>query len=193
MAFRLGKVLTPLLMLCACPIPATAQDVPPGFHLARDASALVHEGSGYTFPSIVGEFTRTDEWSRDPTGEYVAIRYDHSPAQGEPVILHIALVHIGEMNAHEHYAAIKPQAQRFFSAITLKSEGPVKNPRVGKAAFRGTFSGERAGKPWEFSLTTVELGDWAGRLTAAYPASQAKAATSAIDEFIAAFPKTPAK
>lgn len=192
MAFRLGRVLTPLLMLAACPLPALAEEAPQGFQAAEGA-ALRHDGSGYMFPRQVGAFTRSSEWSRDPTGEYVAIRYDRASAGGEPVVLYLALVHIGEMKAHEHYAAIKPQAQRFFSAITLKSEGPVKNPRVGTAAFRGTFTGERGGKPWEFSLTTVELGQWAGRLTAAYPAAQAQDAVRAIDDFIAAFPKKPAK
>ncbi|MDX3911604.1 MAG: hypothetical protein QHC67_17610 [Sphingobium sp.] len=190
MVSRFGKVLAPLFMLMSCPIPADAQEIPTGFHLAGDGDTLIHEGSGYTFPSHVGDFIRTDEWSRDPTGEYIAIRYDQSSSRGEPVVAYLAVVHIGEMSAHEHYAAIKPQAQRFFSAIELESEGPVKNPRVGKAAFRGTFRGERKGMPWEFSLTTVELGEWAGRLTAAYPATQAKPATEAIDNFIAAFPKT---
>src|SRR5690606_20888077 len=49
----------------------------------------------------------------------------------------------------------------------------------------GTFSGLRDGQPWHFSLTTVDYGYWSGRMTAAYPESQADEAEKHLDALLA--------
>jgi hypothetical protein len=101
--------------------------------------------------------------------------------------------HARRSTAAEHYAAMKPQAQRYFSAVSVLSEKASRPRADAAAAFRGTFSGSRNGAPWEFSLTTIDFGSWGARVVTAYPKAVASQARSALDGFIAAFPGKPSR
>src|SRR3546814_2255537 len=78
------------------------------------------------------------------------------------------------MSAHDHFEIMRQSTMSHFSAPTLLSQGPTKIPNQRRLdAYRGTFIGMRDNQPWNFSLTTVNYGYWSGRMTAAYPESQA--------------------
>ena len=181
---RLWAIVVAVALTGAAPVP----DVPAGFQLARDGATLVHEGSGFRFPRKVGHFTRSAETSHDPDGQYVEIHYSYTPAGQHAVEIRMSLVYIEGMTAAEHYAAMAPQAQRYFSGIVPVSQGPVTVRRDGAPAYRGIFTGGREGVPWEFSLTTIELGGWDGRVVTAYTVAEAQEARTALDGFVAAFP-----
>lgn len=195
MAFRKMTLAAAAAAAVATLQPAFASGgkAPDGFKLSADGTTLAHELSGFTFPKQVGHFTRSGETSFDPSGQYIAVHYEYAPRAGEPVLLRISLVNIEGMTAAEHYAAMKPQAQRYFSAVSVLSEGPTRSSQDAVPAYRGTFSGSRTGTPWEFSLTTLDFGNWGARVVTAYPKAVASKARPALDGFIAAFPGKPAK
>ncbi|WP_395337150.1 hypothetical protein WBP06_21670 [Novosphingobium sp. BL-8H] len=154
---------------------AVSNAVPEGFAFAPDGTTLIHVASGLRFPANFKGFKRLKEQANDPSGQYVAISYAH-PLRGskESVVVRFAVVQIDEMSAHDHYLIMRQAAMSHFSAPTIVSEGPVKIPTDPKLdAYRGTFSGTRDNQPWRFSLTTVDYGHWSGRMTAAYPQSNA--------------------
>lgn len=171
-------------------------EVPEGFKLASDGTTLVHIASGLRFPATFKGFTRLKEKAFDPSGEYVAIGYDHPLSGNDHLIVRIAVVHIDQMSARDHYTIMRQAAMSHFSAASVLSEGPTvvpTNPSLD--AYRGIFSGFRDGVPWRFSLTTANYGYWSGRLTAAYPERDATQAEQSLDALLAEIrsqtPKTP--
>lgn len=187
----LGMSLSSALGAATAPvaIASSAGSVPDGFSLAADGTTLVHVASGFRFPARLAGFTRLKEQAFDPSGHYVAIGYDR-PLGGsaDHVVVRIALVHIRDMSAHDHYTIMKSAAMAHFSAPAVLSEGPVPFPADPQlSAWRGIFTGTRNGQPWRFSLTTVDYGYWSGRLTAAYPQSRAAEAEQDLAALIPVF------
>lgn len=166
---------------------AAVAEVPDGFALASDGTTLVHVASGLRFPAEFAGFTRLRERAFDPSGEYIAVGYNRPLGTGaDHIIVRIAVVHIDDMSAHDHYEIMRQATMAHFSAPTLVSQGPTKIPGQRRLdAYRGTFTGTRDGQPWHFSLTTVNYGYWSGRMTAAYPESQAAEAQRYLDTLLA--------
>lgn len=157
---------------------ASAQDAyadvaavaPTGFHLDGHGD-LVHDASGARFPQRFAGFVRTGEASGDPSGEAVMIEY-RFPSEAEVIGARIAIVHIEQMSAADHYAIMRPMARAYFSDIHPLSEGPVNIPGAPNGSvWRGSFQGTRDKVPYEFNLTTVDLGYWSARVATAYPRS----------------------
>jgi hypothetical protein len=172
----------------AAPGASISVAVPAGFALDADGSTLVHMTSGFRFPGQVGGFTRLDEHASDPSGEYVAIGYERRLAKVDPIVVRIALVHIVGMTAADHYTIMKPVAMSYFSAVSVLSEGSFSVPAQPDApAYRGIFTGAREGRPWRFSLTTVDFGYWGARLVSAYPASRSSEAERDLGPLLSAF------
>ncbi|WP_255211347.1 hypothetical protein [Sphingopyxis granuli] len=176
---------------------AAATEIPDGFVLAPDGTTLVHTASGLRFPTEFAGFIRLRERAFDPGGEYIAVGYDRPLGAGsDRIVVRIAVVHIEDMSAHDHYEIMRQSTMSHFSAPTLLSQGPTKIPNQRRLdAYRGTFTGARDSKPWHFSLTTVNYGYWSGRMTAAYPESQAAEARKQLGTLLSAIrlqqPKPP--
>lgn len=166
---------------------APAAEIPHGFTLDSDGTTLVHDASGLRFPAEFAGFTRLRERAFDPGGEYIAIGYDKALGSGEDrIVVRIAVVNIEDMSARDHYSIMRQAVMSHFSAPTLLSEGPATIPtQPDLDAYRGIFTGTRDGQPWHFSLTTVDYGYWSGRMTAAYPESQAAAAEESLGKLLA--------
>lgn len=170
------------------PVADTAMtEIPDGFVLASDGTTIVHVASGLRFPAEFAGFIRLRERAFDPGGEYIAVGYNRPLGMGtERIIVRIAVVHIEDMSAHDHYEIMRQATMSHFSAPTLLSQGPTKIPNQRHLdAYRGTFTGIRDGQPWHFSLTTVDYGYWSGRMTAAYPVSQAAEAEGHLGKLLA--------
>lgn len=178
-------------------VDATTAEIPDGFVLASDGTTFVHTTSGLRFPAEFAGFAWLRERAFDPGGEYIAVGYDRPLGTGsDRIIVRIALVHIEDMSAHDHYEIMRQATMSHFSAPTLLSQGPAKIPNQRRLdAYRGTFIGARDNQPWHFSLTTVNYGYWSGRMTAAYPESQAAEAQRRLGTLLAAIrlqqPKPP--
>ena len=176
---------------------AATAEIPDGFVLAADETTLVHAASGLRFPAEFAGFTRLRERAFDPGGEYIAVGYDRPLGTGsDRIVVRIAVVHIEDMSAHDHYEIMRQSTMSHFSAPTLLSQGPTKIPNQRRLdAYRGTFTGARDNQPWLFSLTTVNYGYWSGRMTAAYPENQAAEAQKQLGTLLAAIrlqqPKPP--
>lgn len=179
---------TPAIAAEQPPVADTATiEIPDGFELASDGTTLIHMASGLRFPAEFAGFTRLNERAFDPGGEYIAVGYDRPLGTGsDRIVVRIALVQIEQMSAREHFAAMRQKSMSYFSAPTLLSEGPTKIPTQPRLdAYRGTFTGMREGQPWHFSLTTVDYDHWSGRMTAAYPESQAVEAEKHLGRLLA--------
>jgi hypothetical protein len=165
-------------------VPVAAEaTAPAGFRLDSDGT-LVHEGSGARFPRTLAGFTRVAEQGYDPSGQYVSVEY-RSPVRGSTIVARISLVHIEQMSAKEHYTIMKWLARGYFDESTPLSEGPVALPDMPKdAVWRGRFRGVREGVPFEFSLTTVDLGYWGARVATAYPEADQGEAEQRLDTLI---------
>ncbi|AVA16206.1 hypothetical protein KRR38_35525 [Novosphingobium sp. G106] len=149
---------------------------------------MIHTASGFRFPAQVAGFTRMKERGSDPSGEYVAIGYERQIGQDDQIIVRIAIVHLVDMTAAEHYTIMKSVAMSHFSAVSVLSETRFSiggQPDI--PGYRGVFAGERGDHSWRFSLTTVDFGFWDGRLASAYPAGRAREAESALDGLLSAF------
>lgn len=128
------------------------------------------------------------ESGSDLSGEYVAIGYERQLGRDDKIIVRIAIVHLVDMTAAEHYTIMKPFAMSHFSAASVVSETKFSvGGQPDLSGYRGVFAGERDGQPWRFSLTTVDFGYWDGRLASAYPAAQASEAESSLDGLLSAF------
>lgn len=179
---------SPALASAQTPAIETApQEIPDGFILAQDGTTLVHVASGLRFPAEFAGFKRLRERAFDPSGEYIAAGYDRPLGSGsDRIVVRIAVVHIDDMSAHDHFSIMRQRTMSYFSAPTLLSEGPTTIPTQPHLdAYRGTFSGLRDGQPWHFSLTTVDYGYWSGRMTAAYPESLAVEAEKNLGTLLA--------
>lgn len=170
------------------PSEAASAALPDGFVLAPDGTTLIHAASGLRFPAEFEGYTRLRERGLDPSGDYIAIGYDRplGEEQGR-IVVRMAVVHIDDMPARDHYLIMRQATMSHFSAPLIVSEGPTTIPtNPGLQAYRGTFRGYRDGKPWRFSLTTVNYGYWSGRMTAAYPESEAEEAEKYLGILLAA-------
>ncbi|RYG03399.1 MAG: hypothetical protein EON94_04005 [Caulobacteraceae bacterium] len=173
---------------------AAAPGIPAGFEL-KGTDTYVHRASGTEFPMLVVGFTRDRARPFDIAGKDVAVSY-RQEIGGHPVIARIAMIQIVDLTPKEHYLGMKSLVGSYykgmsFTAIQPQGEGPFtpKGMNVG-SGYQGRFKAMQGDTPYELSLSTVKLGAWDVRLTAAYPAAAATEARKNILRLAATLKKT---
>ena len=171
--------------------------VPEGFAL-KGTDTLVHRASHTEFPNEIAGFTRLPVRPFDPKGHDIVISYRQT-IKGRPVAANIAMIHIVGMTPKEHYLGMKGIVGTYFrdlpfTDIKPQGEGPFTPPGLAPGSgFQGRFRARQHGTPYELSLSTLKLGKWDVRLTAAYPAATAPAARGNILQLAAELLKTAPK
>ncbi|SIN60778.1 hypothetical protein SAMN02745824_0740 [Parasphingorhabdus marina DSM 22363] len=194
----IGKfIIRPLLAAAAlvgiASVPAAAQCVVGKDQmidpLKFDSSSyeIVHKDSGFAFPSLVAGFRRECEMTADFSGNNFEIGYVKE-IEGQIVDIKIAVVHLEDLDAKNHYLIVKPDLLSHYSSASIMSEGDYfVSGRPDLEAFQGIFDGEKDKTPWHFSLTAIDYGYWDARLIASYPQHIDEPAQEALMELIKAF------
>jgi len=150
----------------------------PGF-TASSQGDLVHDATGTRFPAAAFGFTRVSTIAFDPSGEYATVTYQRGKGSGRS-FAQIALVQISDMTALEHYAAMSPVIGTYFPGLKFEAITPIANGPMALAgveprhAWQGRFSATLDQRPYFLSLSTLDMGAWSGRVTAAYPKADAR-------------------
>ncbi len=171
--------------------------VPDGFHLKR-GTTLVHKASGTQFPLHLAGFTRALSSPMDLTGHDIVIGYRETIG-GDPVVARIAMIHLEGMTPKEHFLGMKAVVGTYFqdmpfTDIAIQGEGPFDPPGLRPGSgYQGRFRAMHGEIPYEISLSTVKLGYWDVRVTAAYPASAAAQAQADIAKLVIALQRTAPK
>ncbi|WP_417621954.1 hypothetical protein [Parasphingorhabdus sp.] len=153
----------------------------------KDAGSIIHKDSGFLFPATIAGFRRQCEMTTDFSGNNFEIRYLRDFEDHE-IEIKIAIVHLEELDAENHYKIIKPDVMSLYSSAATISEGDYfVSGRPEISAYQGIFDGDKAGVPWHFSVTTLDYGYWDARLLASYPQEIDAGAQNAITELITAF------
>jgi len=144
----------------------------------KEPGSIIHKDSGFIFPATIAGFRRECEMT---TGYLRDI-------EGHQIEIKIAIVHLEELKAEDHYKITRPDVMSHYSGATIVSEGDYfVSGRPDIAAYQGIFDGDKDGVPWHFSVTALDYGYWDARLTASYPQEIDAAAQEAILELITAF------
>ncbi len=159
----------------------------------KEPGSIIHKESGFVFPASVSGFRRECEMTTDFSGNNFEIGYLRD-VEGHEIEVKIAMVHLEQLNAQDHYRIVKPDILSQYSNPAVVSEGDYfVSGRPDIVAYQGIFDGDRDGVPWHFSVTALDYGYWDARLTASYPQEIDAAAQAAIMELITAFQwQTPA-
>ncbi|WP_430417873.1 hypothetical protein [Parasphingorhabdus sp.] len=159
----------------------------------KDQGSIIHKDSGFVFPASVAGFRRQCEMTTDFSGNNFEIGYVRD-YQDHEIEIKIAIVHLAELNAEDHYKITRPDILSHYSNPAAVSEGDYfVSGRPDIAAYQGIFDGDKRGVPWHFSVTAMDYGYWDARLIASYPQEIDSAAQEAIMELIKAFQwQTPA-
>jgi hypothetical protein len=186
------------IALAALGLAGAALAAPPAGFVSKAPDILVHQASGTEFPREIAGFVRADAHPFDPSGHDIVIAYRQA-IDGHPVAANIAMIHIVEMTPKEHYLGMKGTVGTFFRGLPFtdiepQGEGPFDPPGMAPGSgFQGRFRAMQDGTPYELSLSTVKLGQWDIRLTAAYPEAAAPAAREHILALVAELQKTAPK
>ncbi|MEH6758048.1 MAG: hypothetical protein V7676_11085 [Parasphingorhabdus sp.] len=161
----------------------------------KGGSAIVHKESGFVFPAEVSGFERLCEMTTDFSGDNFQIRYERLLGE-QPIFVDIAVVHLEELTARDHYRIFKPTVMSHYSSASIESEGDYFiSGRSDLPAYQGIFDGQKNQVPWHVSLTAIDYGYWDARLIASYPHELDVPAQEALMELVAAFqwqsPATP--
>lgn len=180
---------------------AAPDTAPPGFSVKADGT-LVHRASGSAFPEHVAGFTRTADRAFDPNGHDIAITY-RDQVNGKPIVARVTLIHIVGMTPHEHFLGMRSAAATYFPKLDLTNvvpagDGPFTPPGLGAmSGWQGRFRARQGKEAYDLSLSTLKLGYWSARLTAAYPSAIAPDASGRITQLASALlasgPKHPAR
>lgn len=160
----------------------------------QGAYEIVHKDSGFTFPSVIAGFQRECEMTTDFTGNNFEIGYVKDIG-GKTVDVKIAVIHLEDLTARDHYLIVKPDVMSHYSSASILSEGDYfVSGRPDLNSYQGIFDGEFENTPWHFSLTTIDYGYWDARLIASYPQEIDRLAQEGLMELITAFQwQTPVK
>jgi len=195
---RLIPAILTGLMLIGVPVAAAKKaDIPAGFSL-KARGMLHHKASGTDFPLLLAGFTRSAERAYDLSGKDAAVAYRQT-IDGKDVVARIALLQIAGMTPKEHYLGMQALVGEYFQGMSFtevapRGEGPFDPPGLAPGSgYQGRFSAMLNGTPYELSLSTVKLGKWDGRVTAAYPAASADRAQANIVNLVAGLQKTAPK
>ncbi|MDX3885225.1 MULTISPECIES: hypothetical protein [Sphingomonadales] len=185
---KLPLVLAPLLCLAIAAQSAPAQTGEAGA-FATEGAMLVHVESGTRFPDRIAGFERVGQAAFDGSGDYVGVAYKRTLADGTPISLRIAIVHIIGMTAKEHFIIAKPMALNGLADVKVVSEGPYDRPGKGVDGYIGIFRAQQGDKRVGVGLWTVERGYWDVRGRVEFPYAKLKEARAAADRFVEEFVK----
>lgn len=141
--------------------------------------SLVQNATGLRFPGVGYGFKRTSAEALDAAGKSTVVSYERATPNGQSVA-RIAVVEINDMSALEHFAGMSPIVGTYFGKLHFKdikpvSDGPLNlNGVAPRNAWQGHFTATLDGRPYLLSLSTLDMGRYAGRVTAAYPRRDAK-------------------
>lgn len=153
----------------------------------KEPGSIIHKESGFVFPATVAGFRRQCEMTTDFSDNNFEIGYLREIEDHE-IEIRIAMVHLNQLNAQDHYRIVKPDILSRYSNPAVVSEGDYfVSGRPDIVAYQGIFDGDKDGVPWHFSVTALDYGYWDARLTASYPQEIDVAAQEAIMELITAF------
>ena len=182
------------LALSTAPASAQKQGAGPGFTLSKNGT-LIHRASRTQFPAAVAGFTRMRSNALDDKGREVSVSYVQNLG-GKAVIARVALIHMEKLSAKEHVLGLKPFVGTFFTDLKLRniqphSEGPIEIQGLKPgSAYQARLRAQVGRIPYEVSLTSVNLGYWDARLTAAYPRAVARQSQARITELVTELRKT---
>ncbi|NRD90121.1 hypothetical protein C8024_12615 [Sphingopyxis sp. BSNA05] len=153
----------------------------------KEPGSIIHKESGFIFPAAIAGFRRQCEMTTDFSGNNFEIGYLRD-FESHEIEIRIAIIHLEELNAQDHYQIVKPDLLSQYSSAAVVSEGDYfVSGRPDITAYQGIFDGDKDTVPWHFSVTALDYGYWDARLTASYPQEIDTAAQEAIMELIAAF------
>lgn len=153
----------------------------------KEPGAIIHKESGFIFPADIAGFRRQCEMTTDFSGNNFEIGYLRD-FEGHEIEIKIAIIHLEELNAEDHYKIVKPDLLARYSSAAVVSEGEYfLSGRPEIDGYQGIFDGDKDSVPWHFSVTALDYGYWDARLTASYPQEIDSAAQEAIMELITAF------
>ncbi|MEH6662808.1 MAG: hypothetical protein V7679_14250 [Parasphingorhabdus sp.] len=153
----------------------------------KEPGAIIHKESGFIFPADIAGFRRQCEMTTDFSGNNFEIGYLRDFEDHE-IEIKIAIIHLEELNAEDHYKIVKPDLLAQYSSAAVVSEGEYfLSGRPEIDGYQGIFDGDKDSVPWHFSVTALDYGYWDARLTASYPQEIDTAAQEAIMELITAF------
>jgi len=153
----------------------------------KEPGAIIHKESGFIFPADIAGFRRQCEMTTDFSGNNFEIGYLRD-FEGHEIEIRIAIIHLEELNAEDHYKIVKPDLLAQYSSAAVVSEGEYfLSGRPEIDGYQGIFDGDKDSVPWHFSVTALDYGYWDARLTASYPQEIDSAAQEAIMELITAF------
>lgn len=153
----------------------------------KEPGAIIHEESGFIFPADIAGFRRQCEMTTDFSGNNFEIGYLRD-FEGHEIEIKIAIIHLEELNAEDHYKIVKPDLLAQYSSAAVVSEGEYfLSGRPEIDGYQGIFDGDKDSVPWHFSVTALDYGYWDARLTASYPQEIDSVAQEAIMELITAF------
>lgn len=180
-------------LLCFASTPAAAECVIGSeplfdpFAPYKGGSAIVHKDSGFVFPAETAGFRRLCEMTTDFSGDNFQIRYERTIGD-QPIAVDIAVVHLEDLTARDHYRIIKPTVMSHYASASIESEGDYfVSGRDDLSAYQGIFDGQKDNVPWHVSLTAIDYGYWDARLIASYPHELDVPAQEALMELVAAF------
>lgn len=176
-----------LLFLGAMGSGAAAEAPQRTFLSADGGKALVHVESGTKLPAKLAGFTRIGERKFDGGGEYVGVAYKRDLPGAGAVVLTIAIVHIQDMTAAQHFIIAKPMVLKGLTDVTTLSEGAYDRPGKGMDGYQGLYNARNEGKPVSVGLWTVQRGYWSLRGRAEFPQDKQAESRAAIDGFVDAF------
>ena len=181
---RVRDILIAVAVGAMAPMAAQAEEA---FTTTADGAMLVHRESGVKFPGRIAGFERVGERAFDAEGEYVGVAYRATLADGSPVSLRIAIVHIEDLTPKEHYIIIKPVVLRGLMDVKTVSEGDYNRPQKGADGYLGMFEAKDQGAPVGIALWTFDRGDWDLRGRVEFPLGRQAEAQAAVDAFIDSF------
>jgi len=180
-------------LICFASAPAAAECVVGSEELFdpfapyKGGSAIVHKDSNFIFPAETAGFRRLCEMTADFSGESFQIRYERMIGE-QLVSVDIAVVHLEDLTARDHYQIIKPSVMSHCSSASIESERDYFiSGRDDLDAYQGIFDGQKDDVPWHVSLTAIDYGYWDARLIASYPHELDVPAQEALMELVNAF------
>lgn len=177
-------IMTALLIASAGP--ALAADLPAGFKEGKN-DRIVHVESGTRFPTEIAGFRRTGVVSFDGHGDYVGVAYQGALADGAPISIRIAIVHIEGMTPKEHFLIARPLVLRGLDDVAPLSEGEYDRPGHGLDGYLGIYSAMDGDQKVGIGLWTFDRGYWDLRGRLEFPAGRQVEAQKAVDAFVDAF------
>ncbi|HEX7856456.1 MAG TPA: hypothetical protein VF503_22505 [Sphingobium sp.] len=186
-SFVAGMVFLATLGGAAMAVPVSAEAPPKAFSLAKDGHTLIHQESGTKLPETLAGFRRVGEKAFDGSGQYVGVAYADTLPGGGKVSLTLAIVHIKDMTAQQHFIIAKPMVLKGLGDVKTVSEGPYDRPGKGADGYLGLYDAQAGGKPVSVGLWTIDRGYWALRGRAEFPQDKRAEAQAAIDRFVDAF------